>query len=349
MGGAMKNSALNVKIHGKLKNRLTNDMYGRMTTLKSVPDVAKFLKEETSYARMLPETDVSEIHRGYLEKILTMGLSRDIRSLSSFMNISETAFMRLFEIREDMENIKVFLRYLCANHVDRFIPAAIFGGSGKIDFQRLAVVKNFDEFLSVIDDTIYAKPLKGFSGYEERPNIFDMENSLNAYYNSLVFKYAKKYLSPAEFETVKETHGSEADLFTIMFIIRAKKNFNIPVEQLYPYIKHKYAHLNEETVTEMVNAKSAEEVYEILKGTKYYKIFADGSAFIERRIEKYISDLHAKMFRKAQYSIEAVLYYVNVREVELRNIVTIIEGIRYGLEPSVIKQYLIGIDMEERR
>ncbi len=345
MGGVMKNSALNVKIRGKLKNRLTNDMYRRMTALKSVPDVAKFLKEETSYKRLLPETDVSEIHRGYLEKLLTMGLSRDIGSLTSFMDISETAFMRIFEIREDMENIKVFLRYLCADHADRFIPAAIFGGSGKIDFQRLAGVKNFDEFLSVIDGTIYAKPLKGFSGYEERPNIFDMENSLSAYYNTLVFKYAKKYLSPGEFETVKETYGSAADLSTVMFIIRAKKNFDMPVEQFYPYIKHKYAHLSEEIVTEMTNAKSADEVYEILKKTKYYKIFADSSASAERRIEKYISDLHAKMFRRAQYSIEAVLYYVNVRETELRNIVTIIEGIRYGLEPEMMKRYLIGIDI----
>ena len=48
------------------------------------------------------------------------------------------------------------------------------------------------------------------------------------------------------------------------------------------------------------------------------------------------------MFRRAGYSIEAVLYYVKIREIEFRNIVTITEGIRYGLEPTDIQRYIIG-------
>ncbi len=51
MSKVMTNSALNVKVHGKLKNRITNDMYVRMTNLKSVPSLALFLKEETKSDR----------------------------------------------------------------------------------------------------------------------------------------------------------------------------------------------------------------------------------------------------------------------------------------------------------
>ena len=75
MTGIMTNSALNVKIHGKLKNRLTRDMYIRMTNLKSVPQVAQFLKNETSWGSLLSDIDT--------ERIVTQTITGSARTVES--------------------------------------------------------------------------------------------------------------------------------------------------------------------------------------------------------------------------------------------------------------------------
>lgn len=346
MGNVMTNSALNVKVHGKLKNKITSDMYVRMTNLKSVPDLARFLKEETTWGGLLKDVDTESIHRGFLEQLLSRGINRDIKELASFTDISVAAFMKLFSVREEIDNIKVFLRLLQLGHPEIYQAFPMSFGKGQIDFSRLSELKTFEEFLEIIDKTIYAVPLRGFLGYGEKRSIFDMETALDIFYTDMIFRFAKKYLGKEEYAIVKEVYGSEKDLATIMFIIRLK-SFDFPKEQIYPYIRHKYAHLNDSIISRMIDADSKEKVCELLSGTKYGAVFKEGRGSFEKQTEEYLEKLHRKMFKKAGYSVEAVLYYAKIREIELRNIVTIIEGIRYSLEPEMIQRYLIGFKRGE--
>lgn len=346
MSKVMTNSALNVKVHGKLKNRITDDMYVRMTNLKSVPALALFLKEETIWGKLLKDVDTKSIHRGFLEQLLSRGINRDIKELASFTDISVSAFMRLFSVREEIDNIKVFLRLLFLGHPERYQAPPVSFGKSRIDFSKLENVKTLEEFIGIIDKTIYALPLKGFLGYEGKHGIFDIETVLDGFYTDMVFRFAQKYLSVKEYNIVKEVYGTEIDLSTIMYIIRFK-NFDIPKEQIYPYIRHKYAHLNDNLISRMIDAKSEDKVLEILNETKYKRIFKEGNGSFEKRIEEYLKKLHRKMFKRAGYTVEAVLYYAKIREIELRNIITIIEGIRYSSEPEMIQRYLIGFKSGE--
>lgn len=342
MNGKMANSALNVKIHAKLKNRITREMYIKMTNLSSVSSLARFLKSETSWGDALSDIDEEKIHRSHLESLLSHSVNREIKALSYFADISSSAFLKLFSIREEIENLKVFLRLLCANQTEKFtIPPKISKKDG-IDFGAFMKIRSFSELLAELSGTIYEMPLRPFSEASEELNIFDIEMALDLYYTELVFKLAKKRLSAAEYKSVCETFGTEADLMTIMLILRIKKNFDLPSEQIYPYTRKKSAHLKDETIKRMTEAQSEDEVYEILKETRYAPIFKDKPKAPERIIEKYIESLHRKRFKAEGYSIEAVLYYVKIREVELRNIVTVIEGIRYSLPPERIQSYLIG-------
>ncbi len=341
MSGRMTNSALNVKIHGKLKNRITNEMYDRMTNLKSVSELAGFLKTETSWGKLLENVHTDSIHRGFLEQLLSRGVIRDVEELASFTSISTSAFIRLFSVREEIENLKVFIRLLFAGHPERYTGPPLGMRRGAIDFSELSKIKSFEELVGFLDGTVYAVPLRGFLAYGEKKYIFDIEMALDIYYREIFFKFAKRYLSEEEQKLVKEAYGSEADLMAILFIFRIKKNFDFPKEQIYFYTRQKYTHLRDEAVKKMVEAETAEAVCEILKETKYGEIFEESSIPLERRVDKYLQNMHRKLFRKAGYSIEAVLYYIKVREIELRNIITITEGIRYSMEPKMIQRYLI--------
>ncbi len=342
MNSLMTNSALNVKIHGKLKNRIDKDMYIRMTNLKSVSALARFLEESSSWGKVLKGNDTDNIHRGFLEQLLSRRIMADVRELTSFTDISTSAFMRLFSIREEIENLKVYLRLLLSHRAVHFTPSPMVFGKGRIDFSALSEIETFEEFISHISGSIYEIPLRGFLEYGEKRYIFDMEMALDRYYRELIFTFAKKHLSKEEQEIIKEVYGSRADLEAIMLILRVKQSFDFPAEQIYFYTRQRYAHLSDEAIKRMIDAKDTREVYELIKETRYASVFEEEGISYERQAEKYLYKLHKKLFRRATYSIEAVLYYVKVCELELRNIVTIIEGIRYSLEPETIQRYLIG-------
>lgn len=345
----MRSFALGVKIRGKFKNKLTPEMYTKMAMQKSVPDVARILKEETGYGNILADIDTENIHRGYLEKLLAGSIMRDINSLRHFAGIDGSAFMQIFTASEEIENLKVFLRLLYSERTEQFRPSPVLSGKSEIDFSKFSSINSFGELLNEISGTEYAVPLKGFLEYPEHRNIFDMEIALDMYYNSLVFKKAKKTLGKQEFEVIREIYGSEMDLETVMLIIRAKRSFEFSKEQLYSYTRFRHAHLSDELVEQMVAANTEEEVFEILKTTKYRDVFKGDNTFPEKKIDEYLAKLHKKGYRKAEYSVEAVLCYVKLKDVELRNVVTIIEGIRYGLAAKDIENYLIGIDRQEGR
>ena len=55
-------------------------------------------------------------------------------------------------------------------------------------------------------------------------------------------------------------------------------------------------------------------------------------------------NLHQKFFRLYPYSVLAVVSYLHCKEIEISNITTMIEGIRYGLAPEAILPYVVGLE-----
>ena len=76
--------------------------------------------------------------------------------------------------------------------------------------------------------------------------------------------------------------------------------------------------------------------------TPYGEAFSLEDRFIEKRIEEYLLKLNRHLFLTNPYSIQAPLCYIYMRRVEIKNIVSIIEGIRYGLSEDAIAEHLIG-------
>ena len=56
-----------------------------------------------------------------------------------------------------------------------------------------------------------------------------------------------------------------------------------------------------------------------------------------------MADLFRKHLREDPYNFAAVVDYIFLKEMDIQNLVTIIEGVRYSLEPGEIRRYLIKI------
>ena len=321
--------------------------YDALMNMKSVPQVAAYLTERTGYSEAFKNVSASALHRATLERILREHLRTDLRRLMPFMSQGAKKFMGILPLGEGMERVKICLRLIHIGHSEQ-IPeymSKIRGGKVIIPSNVLAGIKTVDGLIDALKDTPYYKALSVFYGREDRQKLFYLEMALDTYWANLLYKYAKKYLASDESKSVRKLYGTEFDLENLTFLLRCKRTFDMTDEELYASIIPVYYRLKEAVVTRIVKAPSYDEALSIIaEETPYGAAFSKDDRFIERRRDEYIVRTQRSLSRAGQYTVMSPVCYVLRRRIEINNIVSIIEGIRYGLEPEMIRTYLVGYE-----
>ncbi len=340
---AMKNSALSAKVHAMTGKALTNRDYDAMMALKSVPAIALYLIENTNYADAFCGISAADIHRAKLERLLREHLRADIKRLIPFMSADAKKFTEITSLGEGIEKIKICLRLIKignVKYITEYINQIPLGNIAPSDMQNLEGV---DDFIELLKDTPYFKVLSVFKGRPDRQKLFRMETALDTFWAEMVHKYAKKYLKGDEVKSVLKVYGTDFDLQNLAFMLRCKKNFEMTDDEIYASIIPKHYRLTKGVISKIVKSGSYEEAVAIIEAeTPYGQAFSKTDRFIEKRQEEYLTLLQKHMANANQYSIQSPVCYIHLRRTETNNIVSIVEGIRYGLPPEKIKEYLIG-------
>lgn len=343
----MKNSALAAKIHAMSGTALKNADYDALMQLHSVPAVASYLSENTRYKNVLEGKTLTSMHRGKLEQLLKSQIQSDISALLHYSDASEAFLLKVLEIQDGVEKLKVFFRLMHINQSAQ-IAEYVFDipyGNEHINAEDLSQITSFSDLLEFLKPTPFYRALKSFSDDPVRQNMFYLEVALDTYWSKILFEYTKKYLSPDDAVISNKTYGTEMDLENIAFLLRCKQRFDMSPEEIYACINPNYYRLKQSTVKEIVDSGSAEDAMRIIsEQTPYADAFNAEDRFIEKRKNDYIAKMHRRVLSAHPYSTQAAVSYIHLRRIETENIVSVIEGIRYGLEPKLIKQYLIGYD-----
>jgi V/A-type H+-transporting ATPase subunit C len=344
IGEIISNSAINAKIHAKMRSNLKAEDYNCIVNMKSVAEIAEMLKNRPRFKRLFAGIDVRNIHRGQIEASLRRIIIEDIKSFLPFMGTSAKFFLRVYSIRNEIEYIKVIIRLLNSNEIDYMKRMTRFDGefSSGVDFTALANAKSFDEFAEILKPTIYYMPLRSFAGNKTVSGNFEVEAALDRFYRSLTYSYMSRYLSKSDADTVEKILAVDTDLENLMFIIRAKLYYKMDKELICLYLSDKGRKLKSADIERLVSAKSDEELKKAVSETVYAELFFDGFDKAEDKIQRTKINYYRKAFKRRPYSTEAVLYYLKLCETEIKNITMATEGVRYGLDPKVIKGYLLN-------
>lgn len=337
-------SALTTKIRAMLRGKLTAAEYDQLIQLHSVSEVAAYLKQNTRYAKVLANVNEAYIHRGYLETLLRDLLKSDMAAFYPFLDTAQKFFLNVFTIRGEIEIIKIYLRLLYSKHPERFQTQTGVKELHTKGFEpeRFAEAVSFAEFVQLLRHTQYYPMLSTFVGDEERQNLFDLEMSLDMYYTNLAQDYVKKYLNEEERGIIRKVYGAEIDLNNLLFILRAKKFYGFAPERIWPYLARRGGRLSQQQMSEIVESTSFEDAMRMIGTTRYASAFNMQERFLEKGAREFLLRIYLHIFSVNPYSIAAPLCYLHIKENEIRNMVSVIEGIRYGLQPEQIKDKIVG-------
>jgi V/A-type H+-transporting ATPase subunit C len=97
----------------------------------------------------------------------------------------------------------------------------------------------------------------------------------------------------------------------------------------------------------MCYTKSLEELFAITSNTVYGFLFKgkeiSTDIFMERRINRFLYYRLKDLSRKSPLSIIQTIEYVWLLEFEVRDVISIIESIRYDLPPEEARKYLVKV------
>lgn len=337
--------AVMTKARAKFGKRLTKKDYNSLLECQSVSDVMSYLKSNTHYSKVLSDINDRIIHRGRLEALLKQNSFYEMASLCRYDTSLGSGFSQYIIQSIEVEQIMRFLVLLNSNSTDKFIYQfpSYFSKHTEIDINLLANIKSYDDFLKVISHSPFFDILNEYAPDEKgRLEISVIENRLNEYVLSTFLASIKKNSSKKEANQLTSFFYTINDYDIFSRILRLKKFYNLPAEEIKKNLLTEFCDINPKVIDMMCNADSSAEVFSIMQSTRNGKLI-DKIGYV------YASDISPRVkYRLAKNNIHfsnspsmAMISYMYISEIELMNIISLIEGIRYNLDRKVIENLLI--------
>lgn len=329
---AIKYPSINAKLKGMYAKRLKDDDLQDLAKQNNLKSAVAILKNKSSSLNVLSE----DADREQIEKVLNGEIIYDIEKIVKYLDKNDTQIFNLLISKYEIRCIKKAIKLLYSkNEYDENIK--IWTNTIFTDLKGLESIKSIDEFLKIINNTKYKKILKKyFENKDTEYSIFEIENELDKMYLKSI------YNSAGNNKNLKKMIGAKIDFTNILWIYRMKKYYNFSEDKIEKSIIDINYALKKNQILLLVKAKNIEELNEILKKTVYSNIVTDDIYELECNMKKYLHGLYIKNFKSNLLSINCIYSYLNLVELENKDIISIIEAVRYGIDKEKLLKKLIN-------
>ena len=319
MLSSCSSNAILAKIRAILGKRLTEADYAQMARKSDVGEVAALLKENPSYAIALRNVDENAVHRGQLEGLLKKDLFYKYSALR----------------RYDFSGRDFYDFVITEKEIDEIIRRIILLQSGEnTDF----VV----DLPSYMPHTPYPAILRGLGREDIREvNVMDCEYALYSYYYQKLHETIRRQFGGETRNQLLDAVDTEIELLNVQNLFRLKLYFHFDEprirQYLYPY-SHRY---RKSQIDALLAAGNFQEMYRVLAPDADDKDQVPEEDGIEPYTSRLRYRLERRMLRFTTKAPVAMYTFLSLRRIEVQNIITVIEGVRYHMPQEEIMKMLI--------
>ncbi len=343
--GLLKYSAIVTKLHALGGKLLSYKDFETMSKFERVSDAVKMLQTRTLYGHEI-NMAADEVHRDVLEQKLRYGYMDNYMRISRYLNKNDRKFISAAMSKYEIDILKKVIRNCIEENISGNgflydIPQDI-GAVFDFDVKKLAEASDLNDVLSITEKSKYNKVIAALMRREKSVDIFEIETGLDIYYFKNLWETAKKCYCEKKENKIAELVGDEADIFNVLWIYRCKRYYKLPPEYIYALLLPVHNRLTPAKVKKLVETGSVEELKETLSKSKYAAYFNfDNAALLEKIMRKTIIKIIGEQVKKNPYNVASVMLYLYKEELELENICSVAEGIRYGLPSEKILEYVV--------
>ena len=339
--GLLAYSGITTKVRAMESRLLKPEQFRELAEQEDVRSAADYLKEQPAYAEVFDGLDDTKLHRGYIEQILTQSEYQDFTRLYRFSSMKQRKFLDLYFNHYEVEVIKKLLRHMLGGRegqTDLSMFQGFFEKHSELDLETLCRAKNFSEFTEALEGTVYGKLLSQMQE-KGQTGLFDCELKLDLFYFQLLWKLRNKLLSKTERKILDDCFGSRLDLLNIQWICRARSFYRLSQAEIYALLIPVHYRLRADKVKLLVEAEDDAKFFAVLRETPYGKqeeLQTGQMPDIQLLSNQMLNRIYGRTGHRYPHSPAVLDSYLYRKELEMRKIVTALEGIRYGLPASEI-------------
>lgn len=328
------------KVRAMYGKRISTQDYKNLMSCATVKDVAVYLKNNTHYSSELAGVNELDINRNQLENIIRKKLFHELEALCRYEISTGNSLAEYTIARTEIEQLIHSLMYLASGNPYGYIYSLpmFFNKRTKINLMGLTSIKNYDDFLDVLKGSPYEALLaKHKPEFGENLDMSAIEKTLYDYLYGKYFNALKKDTSKKARAELAEILSAYIDYSNFVRIFRLKRNHNKVKSAVLENgtLKAKYINL-------MCNAENDEQVFSIMKSTnRGKKLEKIQFSYVDELPDRILYDKCRNTIRFSVHPSVIMLSYIFLLQIEIQNLTTIIEGVRYNIHKSEIENLLI--------
>lgn len=329
-----KNAGIAAKTAAMKQKHLSKEQYSELVKMPSVAEVCSYLKENTIYGEVFGGVNERQLHRDQIEELLSKYLQDEFKKIYNFVTGDYRRFLEFLFTRYEIEQLKSVLRLIdSGEQVDITFKEGFFAKKSRIDIFMLYQCKTHKEVAEVVLNTPYHSILESY--INRKTSIFQLEMALDAFYFKEAWSIKDKILKGEDKKIISDSLGREIDMLNLMWVYRCKRYYSLNSELIYTHIIPIHYKLSKDKLVELVESQSVEGFLSEAKKTAYASLFYKIDVQSVEHNYAYLVLNQLKMQRrKHPFSIASMVSYIHLMEIEIKNITSILEAIRYKIKPS---------------
>lgn len=335
--------ALSRAFYGK---RLTKEDYDAMLHCKSVGEIAQYLTYKTPYGAEITQSGMTSFQARGLEELVSKHRFSAFESLCRYEMAIGSAFYRYFILRDEIDQIERATLLLLGGNKEIYLERvnSFLDKHLSIDLFALGRANSLEEIALSLQKTAYGEL---YDKCLRAPKIdyLTFEQAFEGYFVKEVKALCKRCFSGGEEKTLQKLIARSLDRSLIECVWRAKRFYPSSTD-LCVELERKGTDMltlfSDRERKALAEAESVADVAAVIEKSAYRGWFDPKSArSIEYQLEQSLYDYCAKEIRFSSYPSVVMFCFLQLSRIETRNLVRIIEGIKFGVSPQVIEQNLI--------
>ncbi|MBR4112397.1 MAG: V-type ATPase subunit [Ruminiclostridium sp.] len=339
----MANSAVCAKCKAVYGAFLKKSDYDSLIQRTSVSAVTAYLKSVSAYRDVFAEIDEASIHRGQLEQLLNEHIFRTYIRIRRFGSGGKNSITDFYIKKCEAEQLIKLITAIASGNRQSFylgLPSYLMDYFSFDPVEALNC-ENFRELAKILSRVRMYRPLVPYLEAED-PDINKCIIVINSCYLSWAFGVINRDFSKKKRETLKQFFLRKTDMDNIILCYRLKKYFNEDEERIRELMIPFHYRVKPEDIDAALSSQNPTEAL--------IKLLADRCIPEKIGIEESFPELattrsHYEFFRHRLAltcdETESLFSLVVLLETERTNLQKIIEGVRYGEQPSEIEKLVI--------
>ena len=317
--------------------------YDSLIQRTSVSAITAYLKTVPHYRKAFAETDEATIHRGQMEQILNEHIFRIYARIRKFGTAKKNGILDFYIKKCEAEQLIKLITAIASDNRQSFflgLPAYLMD---YLSFDPVEALNsaNFKELAKILSDVRMYKPLIPYLE-ADNPDINKCIIVVNSCYLGWAFGAIDRDVKKSKRESLKQFFLRKIDMDNVLLCYRLKKYFDEDEERIKELMLPFHYRVRPSDIDDALRMQNPTDAL--------IKLLSERCVTGRISVDESFPELaamrsHYEFFRH-RLSLtcdekEALFSLVVLMETERMNLQKIIEGVRYGEQPSEIEKLVI--------